>query len=259
MATRRPSGETESGASRTTAVSSARSAWVTRLASRSSERTLSVVTTAAIATAQPAIAATPSTRLRRARELVTFAATPASEPAVLIQRSSDATSSALCQRSSGSFARHLSTTCCSAGGVSGCASAIGGGCSFTIAAIRLVLRLSLEGAAAGRHLVQDGPEGEDVGAGVRFLPLELLGRHVLERAEDRSVLRSEAWPRWPGSSCPSSFAPPSAAVFASPKSSSFAPDFVSMTLPGLRSRWVMPWRCAACRAEAICWPYFRTS
>ena len=28
--------------------------------------------------------------------------------------------------------------------------------------------------------------------------------------------------------------------FARPKSSSFAPDFVSITLPGLRSRWMTP-------------------
>ena len=41
-----------------------------------------------------------------------------------------------------------------------------------------------------------------------------------------------------------------ALVFASPKSSSFAPAFVSMTLPGLRSRWTMPARCAASSAEA---------
>ena len=31
-------------------------------------------------------------------------------------------------------------------------------------------------------------------------------------------------------------------VFARPKSSSLAPDFVSITLPGLRSRWTMPAR-----------------
>ena len=32
--------------------------------------------------------------------------------------------------------------------------------------------------------------------------------------------------------------------FASPKSSSFEPAFVNITLAGLRSRWMMPWRCA---------------
>ena len=39
--------------------------------------------------------------------------------------------------------------------------------------------------------------------------------------------------------------------FARPKSSSFTPDFVSMTLPGLRSRWMIPLRCAASSAPAI--------
>ena len=41
---------------------------------------------------------------------------------------------------------------------------------------------------------------------------------------------------------------------ARPKSSSFAPLFVSITLPGLRSRWTMPCRCAASSASAICAP-----
>ena len=39
--------------------------------------------------------------------------------------------------------------------------------------------------------------------------------------------------------------------FASPKSRSFAPDFVSMMLPGLRSRCTMPARCAVSSASAI--------
>ena len=39
-------------------------------------------------------------------------------------------------------------------------------------------------------------------------------------------------------------------VFARPKSSSFAPDFVSTTLPGFRSRWTMPARCAVSSADA---------
>ena len=38
---------------------------------------------------------------------------------------------------------------------------------------------------------------------------------------------------------------------ANPKSSSFVPDLVSMMLPGFRSRWVMPLRCALSSASAI--------
>ena len=46
--------------------------------------------------------------------------------------------------------------------------------------------------------------------------------------------------------------PPGAAErIAKPKSSSFAPDFVSMTLPGFRSRWITPRRCALSSASTI--------
>lgn len=39
--------------------------------------------------------------------------------------------------------------------------------------------------------------------------------------------------------------------FASPKSSSLRPAFVTMMFAGLMSRWTMPARCARSRAEAI--------
>ena len=45
--------------------------------------------------------------------------------------------------------------------------------------------------------------------------------------------------------------PAGARNFASPKSSSFGPAFVNMMLAGLRSRWMMPWRCALSSASAI--------
>ena len=41
---------------------------------------------------------------------------------------------------------------------------------------------------------------------------------------------------------------------ARPKSSSLAPERVSMTLAGLRSRWITPWRCARSSASAISVP-----
>ena len=47
---------------------------------------------------------------------------------------------------------------------------------------------------------------------------------------------------------------PGLVSFASPKSSSFAPDFVRMRFPGFRSRWTTPWRCALSRASAISIP-----
>ena len=38
-----------------------------------------------------------------------------------------------------------------------------------------------------RHLVEDGAEREDIGARVERPALELLGRHVLQRADDRAL------------------------------------------------------------------------
>ena len=49
--------------------------------------------------------------------------------------------------------------------------------------------LARECGAAGRGFVEQRTEREDVGPRIRFLPFELFGRHVLERAEDRSFLR----------------------------------------------------------------------
>ena len=46
-------------------------------------------------------------------------------------------------------------------------------------------------------------------------------------------------------------APAAASGFARPKSSSFTPVFVSMTLPGFRSRCTIPCRCALSSASAI--------
>ncbi len=40
-----------------------------------------------------------------------------------------------------------------------------------------------------RHLVEHGAEGEDVRSRVRLLALELFGRHVLQRPQDRPFLR----------------------------------------------------------------------
>ena len=47
-------------------------------------------------------------------------------------------------------------------------------------------------------------------------------------------------------------------ALARPKSSSLAPDLVSMIFPGFRSRWRIPLRCALSRPDAICEPYLQT-
>ncbi len=53
--------------------------------------------------------------------------------------------------------------------------------------------------------------------------------------------------------------PAGAAARARPKSISLAPALVSITLPGFRSRWTMPARCARSSASAICAPKRSTS
>src|SRR5207247_1489858 len=51
------------------------------------------------------------------------------------------------------------------------------------------LARSREGLPAGRHLVEDRPQGEYVRSDIGFPSLELLGRHVLKRPEDRALIR----------------------------------------------------------------------
>ena len=46
-----------------------------------------------------------------------------------------------------------------------------------------VLRIGVEWDLAGEHFVERGAEGVDVGAGVGGFAADLLGRHVVERAE----------------------------------------------------------------------------
>ena len=100
-----------------------------------------------------------------------------------------------------------------------------------------------------RHLVEHAPEREDVRPRVGLLALELLRRHVLERPEDRAFLRQRAC--CVGSAVRLDCGAAGAIAFASPKSSSFTPDFVSITLPGFRSRCTIPCRCALSSASAI--------
>ena len=73
--------------------------------------------------------------------------------------------------------------------------------------------------AAGDRLVQQGSEGKDVRARVALLPFDLLGRHVLEGAEDRPLGRD-----WLGRGSSVSVAKDTTgpAILASPKSSNFA-------------------------------------
>ena len=103
-----------------------------------------------------------------------------------------------------------------------------------------------EGAFAGRHLVQDGAEREQIGARIHVVPLNLLRGHVWHRAHhdphvrERSRRRRVVDARRRRRSC----------SLARPKCRTFTPVFVIMTLAGFESRWTMPARCAAASASA---------
>ena len=111
-------------------------------------------------------------------------------------------------------------------------------------------RRSLERAPPRRHLVEQRAEREDVGPRVGLAALRAarapctgtsrgsslpavsgcrLRRHLGHAALERRAQRRPTCAR--------------------PKSSSFAPVFVSITLPGLRSRWTIPCLCA--RVERV--------
>jgi hypothetical protein len=109
------------------------------------------------------------------------------------------------------------------------------------------LTLAREGPLARQHLVECRAKSEQVATGVRLLPLNLFRAHVWHcaqhRARHRDRVRRAAHGR-----AHRGFR---GGTFAKPKSSSFVPDFVSMMLPGFRSRCTIPSACAAASAPAI--------
>ena len=101
-------------------------------------------TRAAIATNVVTAARTHDRRSRIFLRAMAGTATPACDPPSAIQRSCSFTSCAVCQRSSGSFARHVRTTRSSAGGDMGCTAEMGCGSDARMAATMLAWLLPVK-------------------------------------------------------------------------------------------------------------------
>ena len=166
-----------------------------------------------------------------------------------IHASSSCRSRAECQRASGSFSRHFLTTRSSDGGESGPQRRDRRRIVLEDGPDQARARPAFERLAAGEHLVEHGAEREDSLRASASWPSSCSGamywtvpRIVPCAVRFAGVVGNIDWPT-----------PLTTGVllFASPKSSSLAPPFVSMMLPGFRSRWMMPARCAVSSADAI--------
>ena len=123
----------------------------------------------------------------------------------------------------GRFARQRFTSRSSEGGVSGCSVASAAGSAFRIAARSGSRRSSPRTPACpspSRRAARRAPRGP---CARRPPSPPLLGRHVLQRADDRPVAGQRAEPRRRRPRCPAGAAcSPCPRSFARPKSSSFA-------------------------------------
>ena len=103
---------------------------------------------------------------------------------------------------------------------------------------------------AGQHLIEDAAERPDIRSLVHRLAARLLRAHVRRRAQNDAVASLVQSDRRRVSKLAA--VAPSPSVFANPKSRTLTtPDGVTLTLAGLRSRWMMPLSCAAESASAI--------
>ena len=164
-----------------------------------------------------------------------------------IQRSSIPKSQALCQRASGSLIRHVLTTCSSAS-----EEPTGQTVENTI---RSFSRIGVVRQSAVMRSKAWRPEIISYNTAPK---LKMSDRASASRPASCSGDMSWTVPRtmpaavsgscaiWVAVCCVA--APP---ILANPKSSSFAPELVKMTLLGFRSRWTTPPLCAAASASAI--------
>ena len=158
------------------------------------------------------------------------------------------TSDADAYRSSRDFLRHRRIIRSRSDGTSLTISRSGFGSSRVTAVIIETSRLSLERPPAREPLVEHRAKCKYVTAGISLIACQLFGGHVLYCAYDRARA-SEGHGR-------GLFIGRHLLKFG--ETSSFAPVSVSMMFACLRSRWMMPWRCAALSAPATSIVIFST-
>jgi hypothetical protein len=109
-------------------------------------------------------------------------------------------------------------------------------------------RCAVERATSGRHLLHVGAKRKQVSSRIGVFPFELPRRHAPGHAENGALRRQVTGTV---GKRPRASAARACGVFDKPKWSSFAPAFMIMTLPGFKSRWTIPARCAASIVSAI--------
>ena len=206
-------------------------------------------TIAAAATAQASF----SRFLRRA---TTGAGSPAWDPPSATHWSWSFASCAVWKRSSGSLARHVLTTRFSAGGIIGEISEIAGGSSRRIAPMSEAWLVPEKAFLPVAISYSRAPNEKMSLRASASLPSSCSGAMYwkVPSTVPRSVSGWLACISVASRDTPDDTSRPAAWNFARPKSRSLTPDFVSMTLPGLRSRCTIPCRCALSSASAISIP-----
>jgi hypothetical protein len=236
-----PSGDIAGDVQRSRSISGGRSIDSFEIAARGARPRRSDPDTKPTAASNRATAQGTHADRRRAGDATCGAGIPLAEPPSAIHFSSLPRSPALCQRSSGSFASALRITRSNAGGEVGSTAEIGAGSSFMIDeisdacdapanALRPVA-ISYSTQPSAKMSVRPSASRPSSCSGDMYWNVPRMVP---------SWVRFASWlPMTVGSEVAPDVAV-GAMALARPKSSSFTPVFVSMTLPGLRSRWHDP-------------------
>ena len=212
------------------------------------------------ATANPiaASAATPhaahATSSRVLRRTATMAGRPTREPPFAIHWSSAMMSRAVCQRSSGSLARQRDTSRSRAGGVSGmsCSSGFGVVASTDAMTLDAVLPSNARCPVSSSYSTQPNAKMSvrastsrpSICSGAMYCGVPTTVWAPVSAATVACSAEESCGER----------PLPDAPSFARPKSSSFTPCLVSRMFAGFRSRWTIPFLCAAVSASQISYP-----